>query len=65
LTGEKEEVLPDSYIQLKRDIIGNEANQVALKKSWASLIQRLSILADQVEERQQAVSICVWVLLMN
>jgi hypothetical protein len=58
LTGDKEEVLPESYIQLKRDIIGNEANQAALKKSWASLIQRLAILADQVEERQQAVSSC-------
>ena len=56
LTGDKEEVLPESYIQLKRDIIGNEANQAALKKSWASLTETLSVLADQVEERQQAVS---------
>jgi hypothetical protein len=55
LTGDKEEILPESYIQLKRDIIGNEANQTALRKSWASLTKRLSILAEHVEECQQAV----------
>ena len=56
LTGEAEAVLPESYVQLKRDIIGDSANQAALKKSWVSLTRRLSSLADEVEERQQAVS---------
>ena len=65
LTGDKEEVLPESYIQLKRDIIGSETNQAALKKSWASLTKRLSALADQVEERQQAVSTCVGIFLTS
>ena len=56
LKGEAEEVLPDSYIQLKRSIIGDEANQEALRRSWASLTSRLASVADEVENRQQAVS---------
>jgi len=56
LKGEAEEVLPDSYIQLKRSIIGDEANQDALRRSWASLTNRLASVAQDVEERQQAVS---------
>lgn len=56
LTGEAEEVLPESYLQLKRSIIGDEANQTALKRSWASLSKRLAFLADHIERQQQAVS---------
>lgn len=55
LTGEAEEVLPESYRDLKRSIIGDEANQAALRRSWASLSKRLAVLADDVEKRQQAV----------
>ena len=56
LKGEAEEVLPDSYIQLKRSIIGDEANQAVLRRSWASLTSRLASVADDVENRRQAVS---------
>lgn len=56
LKGEAEEVLPDSYIQLKRSIIGNGANQDALRRSWASLTNRLASVVQDVEERQQAAS---------
>ena len=56
LKGEAEEVLPDSYIQLKRSIIGDEANQDGLRRSWASLTNRLASVAQDVEERQRAVS---------
>jgi hypothetical protein len=50
-----EQALPDSYLQLKRGIIGDELNQAALKRSWASLTDRLAFLSDDVEKRQQAV----------
>jgi hypothetical protein len=48
--------LPESYIELKRSIIGNEATQAALRRSWAGLTERLAAVADDVERRQQAVS---------
>jgi hypothetical protein len=50
-----EQALPDSYLELKRGIIGDEVNQTALKRSWASLTDRLAFLADDIEKRQQAV----------
>lgn len=47
--------MPESYLRLKRSIIGDEANQAALRRSWASLSKRLATLADEVDQRQQAV----------
>ncbi|ORY24395.1 hypothetical protein BCR39DRAFT_561571 [Naematelia encephala] len=54
LSGEAEAVLPPRFLDLKRSIIGDEANQAALRKGWASLTRRLAQRADEIEAKQQA-----------
>ncbi|KAJ4264512.1 hypothetical protein NW762_005713 [Fusarium torreyae] len=53
LAGEKETLLPETYLGLKREIIGDKSNQQALVAAWARLTSRLAALADEIEEKQQ------------
>ncbi|KAM0559893.1 hypothetical protein ACHAPJ_003842 [Fusarium lateritium] len=53
LAGEKETLLPERYLGLKREIIGDKSNQEALVAAWARLTSRLAELADEIEEKQQ------------
>ncbi|KAJ3464838.1 hypothetical protein MRS44_009624 [Fusarium solani] len=53
LAGEKETLLPARYLDLKRELIGDEANQAALIAAWARLTSRLAELLAEIEERQQ------------
>ncbi|KAM6525830.1 hypothetical protein FALCPG4_011365 [Fusarium falciforme] len=42
LAGEKQTLLPARYLDLKRELIGDEANQAALIAAWARLTSRLA-----------------------
>ncbi|EMT70449.1 Putative protein ybiU [Fusarium odoratissimum] len=53
LAGEKETLLPERYLDLKREIIGDKSNQDALTAAWARLTARLAELSDEIEEKQQ------------
>ncbi|KAL2669790.1 hypothetical protein Neosp_015235 [[Neocosmospora] mangrovei] len=53
LAGEKETLLPARYLDLKRELIGDEANQAALIAAWARLISRLAELSAEIQEKQQ------------
>ncbi|EXA46300.1 hypothetical protein FOVG_07026 [Fusarium oxysporum f. sp. pisi HDV247] len=53
LAGEKETLLPERYLNLKREIIGDKSNQDALTAAWARLTARLAELSDEIEEKQQ------------
>ncbi|WVQ74508.1 hypothetical protein IAR50_004109 [Cryptococcus sp. DSM 104548] len=53
LSGEKEKDLPSRFAELKRNIIGDEANQRRLIGSWERLSQRLARVADEIENTQQ------------
>ncbi|KAJ3528993.1 hypothetical protein NM208_g9956 [Fusarium decemcellulare] len=53
LAGEKETLLPETYLDLKRDLIGDEANQAALIAAWSRLTSRLAELSDEIEEKRQ------------
>ncbi|RKK93667.1 hypothetical protein BFJ71_g9461 [Fusarium oxysporum] len=53
LAGEKETLLPERYLDLKREIIGDKSNQDAPTAAWARLTARLAELSDEIEEKQQ------------
>ncbi|WVR03850.1 hypothetical protein IAU60_000847 [Kwoniella sp. DSM 27419] len=53
LSGEAEKPLPPRFAQLKREIIGTEANQRGLVQSWSRLTERLSQAAEEIERKQQ------------
>ncbi|WRT65657.1 uncharacterized protein IL334_002602 [Kwoniella shivajii] len=53
LSGEKAKALPERFADLKRHIIGDEANQQALISSWTSLTKRLRQAAVEIEKKKQ------------
>ncbi|ODN76798.1 hypothetical protein L202_05400 [Cryptococcus amylolentus CBS 6039] len=53
LSGEKERTLPPRFAELKRSIIGDEANQQRLVASWGRLTQHLAKVAHEIESGQQ------------
>ncbi|KAL7419631.1 hypothetical protein Q5752_005544 [Cryptotrichosporon argae] len=55
LTGEAEQPLEPRFLDLKREIIGDAANQARLVDSWARLTARLAQRADEVARKKQAV----------
>ncbi|TYJ59146.1 hypothetical protein B9479_000135 [Cryptococcus floricola] len=53
LSGEEEKTLPPRFAELKRGIIGDEANQQRLVASWGRLTQHLARVAHKIESGQQ------------
>lgn len=53
LSGETEKPFPPRFAELKRTIIGDEANQTRLLAGWKSLTARLAEIAKEIEEKQQ------------
>ncbi|KAK8861552.1 hypothetical protein IAR55_002374 [Kwoniella newhampshirensis] len=53
LAGESEKPLPDRFAQLKREIVGDEANQRRLVESWSRLTGHLEKVSCEIQERQQ------------
>ncbi|KAK4684908.1 hypothetical protein P7C73_g5253, partial [Tremellales sp. Uapishka_1] len=53
LSGEKDAVLPERFLNLKRKIIGDEANQERLRQSFATLTNRLATAAKEIQRDQQ------------
>ncbi|KIR34050.1 hypothetical protein I352_03283 [Cryptococcus deuterogattii MMRL2647] len=53
LSGEGEKPLPPRFAELKRTIIGDEANQRRLVAGWGRLTKRLAEAAQEIEEKQQ------------
>ncbi|KIR53534.1 hypothetical protein I315_04128 [Cryptococcus gattii Ru294] len=53
LSGEGEKPLPPRFAELKRTIIGDEANQRRLVAGWGRLTKRLAEVAQEIEEKQQ------------
>ncbi|OWT37385.1 hypothetical protein C362_04398 [Cryptococcus neoformans Bt1] len=53
LSGETEKPFPPRFAELKRTIIGDEANQTRLIAGWKSLTGRLAEIAKEIEEKQQ------------
>ncbi|OCF34714.1 hypothetical protein I316_03757 [Kwoniella heveanensis BCC8398] len=53
LSGEEAKPLPPRFIDLKRQIIGDEANQRALTDSWVRLCDRLGQAGEEIERKKQ------------
>ncbi|OWZ64013.1 hypothetical protein AYX15_04112 [Cryptococcus neoformans] len=53
LSGETEKPLPPRFAELKRTIIGEEANQRRLIEGWERLTKRLRDAAEEIERKQQ------------
>ncbi|WVF67161.1 hypothetical protein IAT40_001907 [Kwoniella sp. CBS 6097] len=53
LSGEEAKPLPPRFINLKKQIIGDEANQRALVDSWVRLCERLGQAAVEIERKKQ------------
>lgn len=49
--------LPPRFAELKRTVIGDEANQRRLVAGWGRLTKRLAEVAQEIEEKQQDVSV--------
>lgn len=64
LSGETEKPLPPRFAELKRTIIGEEANQRRLIAGWERLTKRLRDAAEEIERQQQDVSNAAWGRLM-
>lgn len=56
LSGETEKPFPPRFAELKRTIIGEEANQRRLIEGWERLTKRLRDAAEEIERKQQDVS---------
>lgn len=56
LSGEAEKPFPPRFAELKRTIIGDEANQRRLIAGWKTLTERLAEASKEIEEKQQDVS---------
>ncbi|WVO21156.1 uncharacterized protein IAS62_002462 [Cryptococcus decagattii] len=53
LSGEGEKPLPPRFAELKRTVIGDEANQRRLVAGWGRLTKSLAEVAQEIEEKQQ------------